>query len=106
MDLTPCRLDRGRALAAMAHKIGSEEAYIRFADGKRYVIGPFYRMDWEVMVQPQASPGCHYNKVLRRRRRYYFRRVSWWPTPGQSDWLSHHWPTAAGIDSGISPMPA
>lgn len=91
MESEPCRKDHGRALVAVAHKIGTEEAFIEFSDGKRYKIAPFWEADYWTMVEPNASPGCWFNKVIRRRRRYGFQRVSMWPKLPQIGWLGASW---------------
>jgi|SRR6266550_695816 len=101
-----CRLDKGRALQRVAMKLGSEEAFIQFADGKRYKIGPVWDIDAQYLTAQDGAAGCWFNKAIRRRPRYWYQRVSIWPKLPQAGWVSAEWPPMPHDAGVIGHLPA
>lgn len=74
-----CRTDNGTALKRIHKNAGDSYAYLQFTDDKVYHVAPVTEADMFHLAQPDTMPGCWFNKDLKKRKRFYFRRLDHWP---------------------------
>lgn len=86
-----CRWWRGRCLAAVAHRTGTESGAVEFTDGSRYQVSPVYDLDWDKLADDNDMPGCWFNKVIKRRARYRANKIADWPFPQSPEYTEKRW---------------
>lgn len=106
MSEQSCRWWRGRCLAAVAHRIGTESGAVEFTDGSRYQVTPIWDLDWDKLADDTDMPGCWFNKVIKRRSRYTATRIALWPFAGQVEYTEKRWLPPGPKAHDAAPMPA
>lgn len=90
--MTQCRTDNGLCFHRIAMPLGDNKAYFHFVDKSIYLMGPMKSIELYHMLNGIYEPGCWFNKILARRRKFFQSRQRFFPLLPQPSWLclSYH----------------